>query len=189
MRVAVSTMRRAFLVVGEGGHGEGLLARAAEGVVGVVAGHADLIFRLFVKRLQIVVADRPVLQRGILDLAVSGAEAEILRHKAPGHGAVAHRAPADAAGVVIVVSFAGKDNAGGTVGIDNDAAIAPVVGTKGIAESGGALGTEFVVVVLIVTRPVAALQQDDAQTRQRQFLGHDPAPGAGTDDDGINFGQ
>jgi hypothetical protein len=97
--------------------------------------------------------------------------------------------PPTHAGVVVVIALAGKDDAGGTVGIGHDTAIAMVVRTKGVAEGRGALGFQFVVVVFIVVRPEAALEQRDAQAGHRQFLGDNPAPGAGADDYGINFGQ
>ena len=99
-----------LFVMREGGHGKGFLARAAKGLPELSPAHADLIFGLFIERLQIVVADGPVGEGRILDLAVCGLQAKVLGHEAPGHRAIADGPAADAAGVVVVFPFAGKDN-------------------------------------------------------------------------------
>ena len=74
-------------------------------------------------------------------------------------------------------------------GIDDDAAIPLVIRAKGIAKSRRALGPQFVVVVVVVTRPAAALQYHHAQAGLRQFLGHHPAPGTRAHNDHIDFGK
>ena len=62
-------------------------------------------------------------------------------------------------------------------------------GPKGLPRAGRALRDQLIVVVLVIARPLAALQEDDAQARLRQFLGDDAAARAGSDDDRIDMGK
>ncbi len=89
-------------------HRQRTLARGAEDIVRVVAGNADLPFRFFVVGLEIVVRDGPVVERAAFHRSVSGAQAEILFHETPCHGAIAEGASANAGGVVAV----GRHDAG-----------------------------------------------------------------------------
>ena len=61
--------------------GSGLLARPVERVARVVAGDADLPLGLLVVRLEIVVGDRPVVERAARRPRRSGDHAEVLRMK------------------------------------------------------------------------------------------------------------
>ncbi len=165
-----------FLVVGKGGHGIRLLPRRGEGVERMIAADANLVLGLLVEGLEVVVADGPVVEGRAFDLAIGEFEAEILRHESPRHGAVAGGPAADAAGVVVVGAFAGQDDAGRAVRIGDDAAVAGVVRAEGIAQGRRALRDQLIVVVLVVARPLAPLQEDDAQAGSASSLATMPPP-------------
>jgi len=88
---------------------------------------ADLPLGAFVPRRQVVVADRPVGQRGTFGHAVSAGHVEIVAVKAPGLRAVDQRARADGRSDVLVASVMRGEEVLGAVAIDEDARVAVLV--------------------------------------------------------------
>ena len=83
-------------------HGQGAAARRFERVGCDIAGDADLDFRLFVKRFEVGVGDRPIIECAPCRYAIEGFHLEVLGHVPPGHGAISNRPAAYARGVVVV---------------------------------------------------------------------------------------
>ena len=131
-----------------------------KGRAGVVAGDADFVFGLVVKRLEVVVGDGPVFKRTAGGRAVGGAHPEVLRHVAPGLRAIAQRAAADTGCVVLVGAFTGQHRVGSRHSVDPDARIAFIFGTKGVAEQGRALVAKIVFAAVSGGIPLARAQAE-----------------------------
>ncbi len=173
----------------QGRHRQGLRLVAAERVLRVVAAHPDLPFRLGVERLELVVAERPVLERAAFRSAVGRAHAEILRHVAPRHGAVAQRPAADARGVVRIRAIARVNDALASLQVDRDARVAFLrLRAEGVAEERGALVAKVVLAAVPRGIPAALFEQHHLQSGGREFLRRDASAGAGPDDDGVYLG-
>jgi len=158
-------------------HGQRLFARGAENIPGVVPGDANFPLRFLVERLEIRVADGPVLERAARDRAVGGAHAEVFFHVAPRHRAVAGGTAAHACGVVAVNAIARQHHALATLGVHEHAAIPLVVRTEAAAQNGSALIAQVVLAAVEGCVPLAALEEHHAQAGFRQLLRHDAAPG------------
>ncbi len=145
----------------------------------VVAADADFILGFFVKRLQVVVGDWPVFERASRRRAIGGAHLEVLRHKTPGLRSPTERSAAHAGGDVLVLSaVAGKYSLRYAVGADPNARMALVFRSKRTAQYGVTLIAQVVLAVIVGGVPLAALQQDYAQSGGREFLGDHAAAGA-----------
>ncbi len=164
-------------VVRHGGHRLRLLPRRRKGVLAVVARHADLPFRLLVTSFEVVVADRPVLDRRARERTVRRSQLEILRHEAPGHGAVDRGSAADARGDVVVGPVAGQNDARRAVRFDHDPAIAPIVGPVAVAQDRCALRDQLIVAVFFVGNPSSALEEHDGKPGHGQLFGDHAAAG------------
>ena len=170
-------------------HGQRLAATAFEGVIRVVAGDAQLPFRLLVVGLEVVIGDGPVGERGALRHAVLRGHAEVVGVVAPGHRTVAQRAAANAGGVVRVAGLGRRDDARCAVEIDHHARVALVIGAESVAQSRIALVAQIVLAAIPGRVPRAALEQHHAPTGGGELAGHDGTGGAGSDDDGIGHRQ
>jgi len=169
----------------ERGHGKRLGARALEGVVGDIAGNADLVLSFLVEGLEIVVRDGPILESAARKTAVGGAQAEIFGLVAPGHGAISERATTDASRVVTVAAFTGEDDMAIAIEVHEDAGIAFVIGSGIIAKDGRALIAEVILAAIVGGVPAAALEESDVEAGLGKFLGDNAAAGSGSDDDDI----
>ena len=168
-------------------HGQIALARSFERRARIIAGDADLVFGLVVKRLEIVIGDGPVFERTALGRAVGGAHAEILRHVAPGLRAVTQSSAAHARGVVVVCALAGQDDvrlrpfaSTHTRGLPSSS------GPKAFPRTRGALIAQIVFAAVMGGVPLAALEHHHAESGGGQLLGDDASRGAGADDDRIH---
>src|ERR1035438_5279393 len=84
------------------------LARALEWISARLPGYTDLPLSFGIERLQILISERPILQRTAFGGAVHRTHSEITLHVAPGHGAVAEGSASNAGRDVVVRSFAGQ---------------------------------------------------------------------------------
>ena len=166
-------------------HGKRLAARSLENVGGVVAGNADFPFGLFVVRLEILVADRPIVQRAAGHRAVGRAHAKVFFHETPRHGAVTERAAAHARGVVAVLAIARQNDLLVAIGSNDHAGIALVVGPEGAAQSGGALVAQIVLAAIERGVPFAAFEQRYGQTGVGELLGDNAAARARSNHDSV----
>ena len=158
--------------------GKRTAARRLEWVGRDIAGDADFDFRLFVKWFEVVVGDRPILERAPGRHAVEGFHPEILGHVAPGHGTVADRSAAHTRGVVVVSAIRRPDDLFTTFWVHEHTRFFFFVRTTTWTQDRGALVAQIVLAVLVRRDPAAAFEQNHVQARFRQFLGHHPAAGA-----------
>lgn len=161
------------------GHGQGPLPWTVQRRAGVVARDANLVFRLVVRRLQIVIGDRPILERRPGRHAVRGAHPKILRQEAPGHGTVRERPASNACCVVLIAAIAGQNGRRFSAGAHPHPRIALFLRTKRIAQHRRSLVAEIVLAAVIRGVPPAALQKSHAESGSRQFLCDDTAGCAG----------
>ncbi len=59
--------------------------------------------------------------------------------------------------------------------IHDDARIETLLGAEGVAQQGGPLIAEIVFTAIVGGVPLAALEEDDVESGDRQFLGHHTA--------------
>src|ERR1039457_7287707 len=83
------------------------LARTLEWICARLPGYTDLPLSFGIERLQILISERPILQRAAFGGAVHGTHSEIALHVAPRHSAVAEGSASNAGRDVVVRSFAG----------------------------------------------------------------------------------
>src|ERR1035438_8369898 len=151
-----------LLIWSERRHRKGLAARPFERIVGVVARNAHLPLGFLVVRLQVGIADGPVFQGASFYSAVGRAHPEISFHVAPGHGAIAESATADAGRVVAVSAFTRAEEVFLPV-LYQYARIAVLVRTESVAQHRGALIAQVVFAAVGGRVPLAAFQQHHAQ--------------------------
>ena len=130
----------------------------------IITGGTDFVLSFLVEGLQVVVRDGPVFERAPHRHAVGGAHLEVLGHKTPGLRSPTERSTAHAGGIVLVRSLAGYYGVSRTLRINPNPGIALVLRTKCAAQDGGALVAQVVLAAVVSGVPLAALQQNYAQS-------------------------